>query len=183
MQKRTPARLLTEAGLIAGMYTALTLLLPAPSFGIVQCRFSEIFTILAAFTPSAIPGLTVGCLVSNLVGSGMGVNPAGAWDLLLGPMATLLAAITTWKLSRIRFGGLPVLATLPPVLFNAVVVGAELTFVSPQFSWPVLWINMGSVGAGQLIACTVGGLVLYAALDRSGAAEKLFGRPTAPDIG
>ena len=129
MKTQSPVRTLAQAGLIAAMYAALTLLLPAPSFGIVQCRISEMLTILAVFTPSAIPGLAVGCLVSNLVGLGMGANPAGAWDLLFGPLATLAAALLTWRLRNLRVKGVPVLASLPPVVINAVVVGLELTLV------------------------------------------------------
>ena len=136
MKTQSPVRTLAQAGLIAAMYAALTLLLPAPSFGIVQCRISEMLTILAVFTPSAIPGLAVGCLVSNLVGLGMGANPAGAWDLLFGPLATLAAALLTWRLRNLRVKGVPVLASLPPVVINAVVVGLELTLVSPGFHAP-----------------------------------------------
>ena len=169
MKTQSPVRTLAQAGLIAAMYAALTLLLPAPSFGIGQCRISEMLTILAVFTPSAIPGLAVGCLVSNLVGLGMGANPAGAWDLLFGPLATLAAALLTWRLRNLRVKGVPVLASLPPVVINAVVVGLELTLVSPVFTPQVLAINMLSVGIGQLLACTVCGLLLHAALERSGA--------------
>lgn len=164
MKTQSPVRTLAQAGLIAAMYAALTLLLPAPSFGIVQCRISEMLTILAVFTPSAIPGL------------GMGANPAGAWDLLFGPLATLAAALLTWRLRNLRVKGVPVLASLPPVVINAVVVGLELTLVSPVFTPQVLAINMLSVGIGQLLACTVCGLLLHAALERSGAAAHLFGR-------
>ena len=103
MQNRQSSlRRLAEAGLIAAMYAALSLVLPMASFGIVQCRLSEALTILAAFTPAAIPGLAVGCVVTNLAGLGMGVNPAGAWDLLWGPLATLLAALLTWRLRNLR---------------------------------------------------------------------------------
>lgn len=179
MQNRQSSlRRLAEAGLIAAMYAALSLVLPMASFGIVQCRLSEALTILAAFTPAAIPGLAVGCVVTNLAGLGMGVNPAGAWDLLWGPLATLLAALLTWRLRNLRIARLPVLATLPPVLINAVVVGTELTLVSPQATWQMWGIQMASVGIGQAVACIAGGLILYTALDRSGAAARLFGRKT-----
>lgn len=172
-------RRLAQAGLIAAMYAALTLLLPAAGFGIIQCRLSEMLTVLAALTPAAVPGLAVGCAVSNIVGLGMGANPAGAWDILFGPLATLSAALLTWRWRAVKVKGLPALATLPPVLINAAVVGMELTLVAPQFQWQVALINMGSVAAGQLAACTVCGLILYAALDRSGAAVALFGKRDA----
>lgn len=168
---------LAEGGLIAAMYAALTLLIPAASFGTGQFRLSEMLTILPVFTPAAIPGLAVGCLVSNLFGLMSGANVAGAWDLLLGPLATLAAAFATRALRSVRFKGLPVLATLPPVLLNAVVVGLELTFA--LFADPTAGLaalNMLLVGLGQLGACTVCGLILCAALEKSGAAATLFGR-------
>lgn len=170
-------RRLAEGGLIAAMYAALTLAIPAASFGLAQFRVSELLTILPAFTPAAVPGLTVGCLAANLVGLMMGANLAGAWDILFGTAATLLAAVLTRRLRGLRWRGLPVLATLPPVLINAVVVGLELTLVLfPSFSLPLYALNMAQVAAGQLAACTVCGLLLFAALDRSGAARAVFGR-------
>ena len=96
--------------------------------------------------------------------------------MLFGPLATLAAALLTWRLRNLRVKGVPVLASLPPVVINAVVVGLELTLVSPVFTLQVLAINMLSVGIGQLLACTVCGLLLHAALERSGAAAHLFGR-------
>ena len=121
-------------------------------------------------------GGSVGLMVSNLVGLMMGANPAGAWDILLGPLATLIAALLTYRLRGAKIKGLPVLATLPPVLVNAVVIGLELTIAFYGFSWPMAGLNMLYVGLGQLAACTVCGLVLYAALDRSGAAKLVFGK-------
>ncbi len=176
MKTNSPLRRLAEGGLIAAMYAALTLAVPAAAFGAVQFRVSEMLTILPAFTPAAIPGLAVGCLVSNLVGLMMGANPAGAWDILLGPLATLIAALLTYRLRGAKIKGLPVLATLPPVLVNAVVIGLELTIAFYGFSWPMAGLNMLYVGLVQLAACTVCGLVLYAALDRSGAAKLVFGK-------
>ncbi len=167
-------RRLAEGGLIAAMYAALTLAIPAASFGMGQFRVSEMLTILPVFTPAAIPGLAVGCVVSNIAGLAMGANVAGAWDILFGPLATLAAAVLTYAMRNIRFKGLPVLSTLPPVLLNAVVVGLELTVALFGFSWPVYGLCMLQVGLGQLAACTVCGLLLYAALSRSGAAKAVF---------
>ena len=167
-------RRLAEGGLIAAMYAALTLAVPAASFGVGQFRVSEMLTILPVFTPAAVPGLTVGCLVSNIVGLAMGANVAGAWDILFGPLATLAAAALTYSMRNIRFKGLPLLSTLPPVLFNAVVVGLELTIALFGFSWPVYGLCMLQVGLGQLAACTVCGLLLCAALNRTGAAKAVF---------
>ena len=175
MNHHTPLRRLAEGGLIAAMYAALTMALTFSSFGVVQFRVAEMLTILPIFTPAAIPGLAVGCLVANLYGLMTGANLIGVWDLVLGPLATLAAAILTRALGRIRFKGLPVLATLPPVLLNAAAVGWELTFVLFDFTWPLYGINALQVALGQFAACTDCGLLLAAALEKSGAARVLFG--------
>lgn len=166
---------LVQAALIAALYTVYTVLIQPAGFGAVQFRVSEAFTILPVFTPAAIPGLAIGCLVSNLFGLMGGANPGGAWDLLFGTLATLVAACLTYALRRPRIRGLPVWATLPPVLINAVVVGIELTLVYGGLPW---YFNMLGVAAGQLAACTVCGLLLFAMLERSGAARVLFSAQT-----
>ena len=170
----TPRNLCLSA-LIAAVYAVLTLALPVLSYGEWQCRISEALTLLPILLPQAIPGLVVGCLVSNLFGLMGGANPAGAWDLLFGTLATLVAACLTYALRRPRIRGLPVWATLPPVLINAVVVGIELTLVYGGLPW---YFNMLGVAAGQRAACTVCGLLLFAMLERSGAARVLFGAQT-----
>ena len=166
--KNSPVRTMTTIGLIAALYTALTMCLTPISFGLVQCRLSEALTILAAFTPTAIPGLVLGCAISNLVGIGMGANIAGALDVLLGPLATGLAAWLSWRWRRHTIGGLPVLSTVPPVVINAIIIGAELTLVSPHFSWTVLAVQVGLVAAGQFVACVPGGLLLAKGLGATG---------------
>ena len=178
-QKKHPYLWLAQAGVIAAMYTALTMILPAASFGPIQVRLSEALTILPVFSPVAVPGLTVGCLLANMLGLATGANPIGAWDLLLGPTATLLAALLTRLWRNKKVAGLPILSCLPPIFFNAVIIGAELSFAYYDFSLPTLGFCMGTVGLGQLIACLGGGLILYLALDRSGAAAVLF-RHTEP---
>lgn len=156
---------LAKAGVIAAVYTALTLLLSPFSFGAVQVRLSEMLTILPAYLPCAIPGLTVGCFLSNLIGLSMGANPAGAWDLLLGTAATGLAALLSYALRRVRVKGLPLLSTLPPVVFNALIVGTELWMVYGGFPW---WLHVTWVALGQLVSCTVCGTVLAAVLHKYG---------------
>lgn len=167
MNKTNTIRTLTTAALIAAMYTVLTVCLAPLSYGLVQCRLSEALTILAAFTPAAIPGLTVGCVISNLVGLSSGANIAGALDVLLGPLATGVAAWLTWVLRNRLVGRLPLWSTLPPVIINALVVGTELAFVAPQFTIEVWFIQMGLVAAGQLIACVGGGLLVARGLQIS----------------
>lgn len=167
-------RMLAVTGLIAGLYAALTLVLAPISFGAVQCRAAEMLTILAAYTPAAIPGLTVGCVISNLVGLSMGANVAGALDVLLGPLATGLAAWLSYRLGRLRVGGLPVWSAIPPVVANALIVGTELAVVlTPALTWSGWLVWVGSVGLGQVIACMGGGLLLAKMLQKTGFDRRL----------
>lgn len=163
----TRVRFLAVAGLVAGLYTALTVALAPFSFGIVQCRVAEALTVLAAYSPASVAGLTVGCALSNLIGLTLGANLAGSLDILLGTLATGLAAWLSYGLRRYRWGGLPVLSTLPPVVFNALIVGTELTLVLGPATWQTWLLWAGSVAAGQLIACVGGGLILAKALQKT----------------
>lgn len=171
-----PIRTLTEIGVIAALYAALTLVLPIASYGPIQCRLSEALTILPVFTPAAIPGLTLGCFIANLVGLSMGANVAGAWDLLLGTVATLLAALCTYWFRGVLLRGWPWLSLIPPVIFNAVIVGGELTFAlfDPP-SWGIFGLCAAEVGIGEAVAVFAGGSLLHLALTRSGADRRLFG--------
>lgn len=167
-------RLLAVTGLIAGLYAALTLLLAPLSFGPVQCRAAEALTILAAYTPAAIPGLTVGCVLSNLAGLSMGANTAGALDVLLGPIATGIAAWLSYRLRRYRVKGLPLWSAIPPIATNALIVGTELAaVVTPNLSLYGWLVWVGSVAAGQLIACMGGGLLLAGMLQKTGFSTQL----------
>lgn len=174
MKTSKHVRFMAQVGLIAGMYTALTVGLAPISFGVVQCRVAEALTVLAVYTPAALPGLTIGCLLSNLLGLSMGANVAGALDLLLGPLATGLAAVLSWRWRCHRLWGLPVAATLPPVVTNALIVGTELALVSPVFTWPVWLTQVALVAAGQLIACVGGGLLLAKGFRATGLDKRLF---------
>lgn len=113
MQNRT-LRQLTAAGVIAAAYAALSLVLAPITFGPVQCRISEALTLLPVISPAAIWGVTLGCAVTNGVGAATGANFLGLVDLPVGTAATLLAAVATRLLGKIRFGGLPWLSALPP---------------------------------------------------------------------
>lgn len=162
-------RFLAQSGVIAALYVGATLLFQPIGFGAVQCRLSEALTVLPVYTPAAVPGLIVGCFLSNLIGVSTGVNPAGGWDLLLGTAATGVAALVSYRLRRFRIKRLPLAATAPPVAVNAVVVGAELRVV---YGGLPLAVHMLLVGAGQAVSCVVGGLALAAALERSGVAQR-----------
>ena len=169
MKRNTRGRFLTEAAMIAAGYTVLTLLamMLNLAYGPVQFRFSEALTVLPVLTPAAVPGLAVGCLLSNLWSS------MGALDIIFGTAATLLAALTTYMVRNIRVKGIPILAPLPPVLFNALIVGVEITIVSPGgFVFPAFLANALSVGLGELAVCYVLGLPLLVALEKAMGAYK-----------
>ena len=172
MKSHSSLHRLTVAALIAALYAVLTLVLPFASFGPVQIRFSEMLTILPVFLVEAIPGLALGCLLANAIGVSMGMTIP--LDILVGTSATLLAALSTYALRNVRIKGLPILATLPPVIFNAVFVGTELCLlVVGDFSVGALALTMGEVGLGQLLPCIGGGLLLFKGLQKAGFEQKL----------
>lgn len=153
-------RFMTRAGIIAALYVATTLLLAPISYGAVQCRISEALCLLPVLTPAAVPGLAIGCLIANLLGSGVW------YDVVFGTMATVLAALLTQKLKAH-----PILASLPPVICNGLIVGSVVYFayeyvpaVGVQAA-PLL-LTIGSVALGEAVACCVLGVILVRALKK-----------------
>lgn len=162
------------AAVIAAAYSALSLLLAPISFGQIQLRAAEALTILPVFNPAAIWGVTLGCLITNFIGISTGANILGVMDVFVGTAATLIAALITARLGKYRIAGLPVLATLPPVIINALAVGAELNYATaPAGTWNLFPMFAGFVALGQLGSCTLLGLLLSRALERTGAADTL----------
>lgn len=171
---RKSTMFLVRGGLIAAIYAALTAVsaLLGLAYGNIQFRFSEALTILPVFTPAAIPGLTLGCFLGNLG------SPYGLVDILCGTAASLIAAILTRLASSVRAAGIPVLAPLPPVLVNAVIVGAEIAVFLPEgFTAAGFFISALQVGLGQLVVCYGLGIPLFLAIRRTGRAETMFGEP------
>mgnify|MGYP000415426835 CR=1 FL=1 len=142
-----------QAALIAAVYTVVTILIAPYGYGIFQFRVSEALTVLPALMPSAIPGLFVGCLVSNLLG---GYGPI---DMIFGSLTTLIAAILSRKLRKYSY-----LVPLPPVILNAVIVGGYLKFL--YYRDVPLLVSMGWVALGQVLACYVVGYPLLLLLTR-----------------
>ena len=144
---------ITQASMIAALYVVLTLL--ANALGLanyaIQIRFSEALTILPFFTPAAIPGLTIGCLLSNLL---TGCMPL---DILFGSLATLLGAIGTYALRRVLWA-----APIPPILANTLIVPFILAYVY-QFDGSIPYFML-TVGIGELLSCGVLGMVLLGIL-------------------
>lgn len=154
---RSKTQRLALNGVIAAAYAALTLVASAMNlaYGPVQFRFSEALTVLPFLFPGTWPGLFVGCLVANLL------SPYGPIDIVIGSLATLLAAIWTEKVDR------PWLAPLPPVLCNMVLVGGMLAWYEVGFTAQfaaVFAVNALWVGIGEAVVCYVLGLLLIRAV-------------------
>ncbi|MDO4276559.1 MAG: QueT transporter family protein [Eubacteriales bacterium] len=144
---------LVQAAAIGAIYVVLTVLFAPLSFGEVQIRFSEALTILPFFTPAAIPGLFVGCIIANFLGGAIPV------DIIFGSMATLIGAVFTYKLRGNRW-----LAPLPPIAANTVIVPFVL-FYGYGINLPIP-LMMLTVGLGEVISCGVLGMIVLTALSR-----------------
>ena len=160
---------LTRAALIAALYVVLThfqnLLLPGSASWAIQCRLSEALCVLAFFTPAAIPGLTVGCLVFNIT-----FAAALPLDWLVGSLATLIAATAIWHMRSIKFRGYPLLGMLMPALTNAILVGWELTvYIGGGFLMNGLYVALG-----EMIVMLTVGTALLRVLDKRSLAKRLF---------
>ncbi len=158
---------LTYGAVIAALYTVLTIWAGALNLasGVIQVRFSEALTILAAFTPAAIPGLWIGCIISNIL------TGCHYLDVIFGSLATLIGAVGTYLLTHRKADGKWLfkpgkasmfLAPLPPVAANTIIVPFILSYVY-QFEGSIPFF-MVSVGAGEILSCYVLGLALYNAL-------------------
>ncbi|GCA66834.1 hypothetical protein KGMB01110_12700 [Mediterraneibacter butyricigenes] len=145
---------LAQGAMIAAIYVVLTLVFAPFSYGEVQVRISEALTILPLFTPAAIPGLFVGCLISNILGGC--VLP----DIIFGSLATLIGAVGTYMLRRQN----KFLAPLPPIIANALIVPFVLRYAY-QVPLPIPFMML-TVGIGEVISCGVLGMILHTALNK-----------------
>ncbi len=146
-------RFLSQAAVIAAVYTVLTLAFAPLSYGesMIQVRISEMLTILPYYTSAAIPGLFIGVIVSNLF------SPVGAIDVVLGSLATLLAAYLSYRTKN------KWLVPIPPIVVNALVIGGMLHYV---YNFP-LELSIISIAIGQILSCYGLGGILMVALDRT----------------
>jgi uncharacterized membrane protein len=152
------SRKLTRIALLAGIYAAITLALYPLSYGAIQVRVSEALTVLPFLTPLAVPGLFVGCLIANILG-GLGLN-----DVIFGSLATLVAAYLTRRMPS------PILAPLPPIIINALVIPIYLSSVVRV---PYLPLAL-SIAAGQAVACYALGYPLLLFLRRQRSFDEFF---------
>ena len=153
--KTTRVRFMTQAAMIAAIYVVLTIFISAfhLASGAIQIRISEALTILPAFTPAAIPGLFIGCLISNLITGAM------LPDIIFGSLATLLGALGTYFLRKYKWA-----IPIPPILANVLIIPWILSYV---YGFPgSIFYFMLTVGIGEVISCGVLGLLLYNVLCR-----------------
>lgn len=145
---------IVHASVIAALYVVLTFV--ANAFGLanyaVQVRFSEALTILPFFTPAAIPGLTLGCLLSNIL------TGCTLPDIIFGTLATLIGAVLTWLLRQNKW-----LAPVPPIVSNTIIVPFVLYYA---YGIRPLWFSFITVGAGEIISCGILGMILLNMLGR-----------------
>ena len=151
--KTSKVTFITEAAVIAALYTVLVLVFSFSSFGPIQFRIAEALTVLPYFTPAAIPGLTIGCFLSAVI------TGADGLDIVFGSLATLIAAVLSYKLRKHKY-----LVPIPPILANAIIVPWVLRFAYGE-AQPI-YLMMLSVGAGELLAAGILGTVLLLALGR-----------------
>lgn len=180
-------RFVAQAGMIAALYAAATLvallLLQGLAWGPVQFRISEAVCVVALFTPAAVPGLTVGCIVANLMNLAIsGTGALGMLDVVFGSCATLVGALFCWKL-RSR----PAIALAGPVLANALIVPAYLplllqglgyytipfTTISLDGAWlPMYLFGAVATGVGEALVMYALGMPLFAAFKKANIAAK-----------
>ena len=166
--KRT-TRYLVQAAVIAALYAVLThlqnLLLPGSATWAIQMRLSDALCVLAFFTPAAVPGLTIGCLLFNIT-----FAAALPLDFVVGSAATLIAAEVMWLTRKVTVKGYPLLGMLMPAIANAILVGWELTvYIGGGFV-----LNAVYVAIGEAVVLLVLGTALYYALKKRGLDQKLF---------
>lgn len=154
-------KFIIHSAMIAAVYSTLTIFLGSFGYGPVQFRIAEALTVLPAVMPSSVPGLFVGCILANWLGG------YGTVDIILGSLATLLAALCTRLLRKHRF-----LYPLPPVLFNAIIVGGYI-YILYDKTYP-LFLTMLYIGLSQFIICYGIGLPLISFINNNSMLKKFF---------
>ena len=161
---------LVRCAVIAAVYVVLCLALAPFSYGAVQVRIAEALCLLPVFGAEYIVGVTLGCFLANLLGSTV-------IDVVFGTLATLLACLVTYKLRNVRVKGLAIPASLPPVVFNMLIVGAfEITFffsdTAPTAALAAF--NAVAVGIGEIIICTIVGVALVKLVESNEGLKRIF---------
>lgn len=169
--KKKSTFFLVEAAIIASLYAVLTIaqntLLPGSASMAVQFRVSEVLTTLAFFTPAAIPGLTIGCIIANIssVATGLGV-----YDMIFGSAASLVAALLMYALRNIKFKNIPFLGLLMPAISNGIFIGFEIDFFfvgSMRFNFLDFLIQGGFVALGEILVLIILGIPFVMILNKT----------------
>lgn len=149
-------RFITNGAIIAAMYVVLTLIANSLNLasGAIQIRLSEALTVLPYFTMSAVPGLFIGCVISNLI------TGAVIWDIFFGSLATLIGALITRAARKKSM----YFAPIGPIAANTIVV--PLVLVKAYHVDSALWFIALTVGIGEIISCGVLGIILLKALKK-----------------
>ena len=151
-RKRLNALRLAQGGLIAAIYVVLTIAFAPVSYGEIQLRFAEALTILPMFTPAAIPGLFVGCVVANILGGCV------IWDIIFGSLATLIGAVFSWMLRKNRW-----LVPIPAILSNTIIIPLVLRYGYGLTDIPYL-LQVVYIFAGEVAGCYILGELLATVL-------------------
>ena len=151
--KENKTRNLVFGALIAAIYVVLTMVFRPISFGPIQFRISEVLCVLPYFTPAAIPGVTIGCLISNMLGGSV------MMDVVFGSLATFIGAVGSWLLRKNRF-----LVSVPPIVSNVLIIPWVLKFA--YGSEDLIWYMMITVGIGEILAIGVLGQCLLTTLEK-----------------
>lgn len=169
-QKKLSVRRFVRCAVIAAVYVVVCLVLAPFSYGAVQVRVAEALCLLPIFGAEYIVGVTLGCFLANLIGSTV-------IDVVFGTLATLMACLVTYKLRNVRIKGLAIPASLPPVVFNMIIVGAfEITvfFSDGAPTAALAAFNAVTVGIGEIISCTVLGVALVKLIESNDSLHKIF---------
>lgn len=162
---------LVRAAMVAAIYVVLCLVLAPSSYGAVQVRLAEMLCLLPVFGAEYIVAVTLGCFLANLLGSTL-------VDVVFGTAATLVACLITYAVRKVRVGGLAIPAAVPPIVSNAVIVGAlELTFFLPGVTGTAAlaaW-NALTVGIGEVVSCGILGVALVKLIESNTGLRRLFG--------
>lgn len=165
----TPAVRLARCAVVAALYTALCLMLAPISYGPIQVRVAEAFCLLPIFGSEYVVAVTLGCFLSNMLGYGFP-------DILFGTLATFLAALCTYRLRSKRVKGLAIPASIPPVVFNALIVGPEIAyyFSDTPFTLTACVVNGLTVAIGEVVSCMILGVALVKLIESNPALKKAF---------
>lgn len=162
------------AAVIAAVYAASTLALSAISYGQVQFRVSEALSVLAVFCPEAVVGLSLGCFIANIF------SPYGVVDIIFGTLATVLAGVLGYLLRNVRIKGIPLLSFIMPAVVNGIIIGGEITFLTPDAGIAAFLPTAAWIALGELCVCIVIGIPLFLLLDRNLYFKKLISSADVP---